>query len=67
MLHLVMPEVGRALKEQREKIAKLAEDLGARDLTAALRGGETDSFEAERDRWTRDLPFMGESSSRRVG
>ena len=63
LLRLVMPEIGRVLNEERDKIAKLAEDLGARELSAALRSGETD-LETGRDRWTRDLPFMCAPSSR---
>lgn len=67
VLRLVMPEIGRALKEQRDRIAKLAEDLGAQDLSAAVRSGETDNLETERDRWTGNLPFMREHSPRRPG
>jgi GAF domain-containing protein len=57
VLRLVMPEIGRVLKEERDRIAELAEDLGARDFAVALRSGETDNLRTERDRWTGDLPF----------
>lgn len=57
ILQLVMPEVGRLLKEERDSIAKLADDMGAADLATALRSGETDKLRTARDRWTRDLPF----------
>jgi hypothetical protein len=57
VLRLVMPEIGRVLKEERDRIAELAEQLGARDLGRALRSGDMDDLQAGRDRWTRDLPF----------
>lgn len=57
ILRLVMPEIGRVLKEDRASIAKLAEDVGAADFAAALRSGETDNLQKARDPWTRDLPF----------
>ena len=66
VLRLVMPGIGRVLKEERDSIAKLAEDLGARALSEALRSGEMD-LETERDRWTRDLPFICDPSPRRPG
>jgi hypothetical protein len=50
----------------RQGIAKLAEDLGARALSEALRSGEM-HLETERDRWTRDPPFMRDPSPRRPG
>ena len=42
VLRLVMPGIGRVLKEERDSIAKLAEDLDARALSEALRSGEMD-------------------------
>ena len=66
VLRLVMPGIGRVLKEERDSIAKLAEDLGAWALSEALRSGEMD-LETELDRWTRDLAFMRDPSPRRPG
>lgn len=57
ILRLVMPEIGKVLKEERDRIAKLAEDLGDREFAMALRSGETDSLRTEKDHWTGDLPF----------
>ena len=66
VLRLVMLGIGRVLREERDSIAKLAEDLDARALSEALRSGEMD-LETERDRWTRDLPFMRDPSPQQPG
>jgi hypothetical protein len=42
VLRLVMLGIGRVLREERDSIAKLAEDLDARALSEALRSGEMD-------------------------
>ncbi len=60
VLALVMPEVRQAVRSDREKLARLADELGAGELAAAIRSGKPvgpAGVEPESAFWNCRLPF----------
>jgi hypothetical protein len=57
VLALVMPEISKLVRAERESLAALAEQLGSLELADAIRAGKMSPTRAESDRWTRPLPF----------
>ncbi|HEV2175862.1 MAG TPA: hypothetical protein VGW33_01455 [Terriglobia bacterium] len=56
VLTLVMPEVRKTIRGEREMLARLAEELGCDELATAVRSGKA-VVAHEPDKWTRRLPF----------
>lgn len=57
VLALVMPEVRRSIMAERERLAAVADDMGAGELATAIRSGKAVDSRLYEDPWARVLPF----------
>lgn len=57
VLSLVMPDVRKTFRAERERLAWIADDLGADELAAAIRSGKPLGPAGHDDPWTHVLPF----------